>query len=255
MGDFGAARQLQRSEWYWLSHQARLPHKQPQASPPLVQFLPQFPQRQTCCPLTSAAWLTACSHPQSRPRRVLRRRVPPRSPPPPGSRTIRSRAAPRSNLPRSPALPSPWYLRSPRFRRPPLRERPRRQRPRFRFPASRLPSRPRPAQRRPATPRPAKPRLRIPRQRPRRPRHRLTRPRPPRQQPVAPQRRRPSPVPGAPRWKQRRCGSPSDRRRCSAWASASLYCLLPPASWSCACAASDSTRGPAVHGGPCPSQM
>lgn len=217
MGDFGAARQLQRSEWYWLSQQARLPHKQPRASPPPVRFLPLFPPRQTCWHLTSAVWLTACSHPPGSPRRVLRRRVPPRSPPPPGSLTIRSRAAPRRIPRRSPALPGPWRLR---FPRPPPRERPSLSR--LRFPASRPPSRSPPA-----PPSPAQPRL--PRQRRRRPRRRRTRPRRPRPQPVAPQRRRPGPAPGAPRWKQRRRVSLSDRRRCSAWASAWLYCLLPPA--------------------------
>lgn len=231
MGGFGAARQLQRSEWYWLSQQARLPRTLPRASPPPVRFLPPFPPR-TCWHLTSAAWLTACSHPTGSPRRVLRGRVPPRSPPPPGSLTIRSRAVPRSNLRRSPAPPGPWRLR---FPLPPPRERPSRQR--LRFPARRPPSRSPPA-----NPSPAKPRL--PRQRRRRPRRRRTRPRRPRPQPVAPQRRRPGPVPGAPRWKQRRRVSLSDLRRCSAWASASLYCPWPPALSSCACAGPDSTDDP-----------
>ena len=114
MGDSGAARQLQRLEWYWLSPQARLPHTPPRASPP------RFRPVRTCCPSTSTASWMACSTT----RRTPRPRRPPRSPRPRRTLTSRSRAARRGNLPlplrrslRSPPRPRHlWSLSPPRLR-------------------------------------------------------------------------------------------------------------------------------------------
>ena len=78
MGDSGAARQLQRSEWCWLYPQARPPHTQPRAPPP------PFRPRRARCPSTSTAWLTDCSVLRRRPR--PRPRAPHRSPPLRGTR-------------------------------------------------------------------------------------------------------------------------------------------------------------------------
>lgn len=237
MGDFGSARQLLRSEWYWLFPQVRLPRKRPRAFP----RPPQFPPRRTCCPLTSPAWLTACWRRRSTPHPAPRPRVPRRSRPPPRSRTSRSQAAARGRLPRGPSPRSLWHQlcrpsrRCRRLRSPaPL---PRRSRQRLRppFPVVRPQGLPRS--------RPPKPRQRKVPPKPRPPpkprRRRRTRPLLLRQPRPAPRHRRPRPAPGAPRWRRHRPGNLPDPRPCSAWASASWHCPGSPASWSCGCAGSD----------------
>ncbi len=139
MGDSGAARQLQRLEWYWHSPQARLPHTPPRASPP------RFRRAPTCCPSTSTASWMACSTT----RRTPLPRRPPRSPRPRKTLTNRSRAARRGNLP----LPLRRSLRSP----PRLRHLRSQSPPRLRPPSPRCP---RPASRR--SPRPRPPPLKCP---------------------------------------------------------------------------------------------
>ena len=118
MGDFGAARQLQRSEWYWLYPQARLPHTPPRAPPPPVPAA--YNAR---CPSTSTALLDWTARPLGRTPTPSSR--PRRSPPPPRTPTNRSRAAPpkpspapvhahpaASRTPAAPAVPrSPPRLR------------------------------------------------------------------------------------------------------------------------------------------------
>ena len=249
MGDSGAARQLQRLEWYWHSPQARLPHTPPRASPP------RFRPVRTCCPSTSTAFWMACSTT----RRTPLRRRPPRSPRPRRTLTSRSRAARRGNLPlqvrrslRSP--PRPRHLRSlspprlrplspPRLRPPSPRPASRRRRPRRRPPSLKCP----PPKRRPPACRPLTLR---PGQRRRAPRPQRRRPPPPRRRRlrVALPRSRPTRAPAARRWRPPQRVSPADRPPCWAWGSDSWRCPSSPVPWSCGCAASERRNTPCPAG-------
>ncbi len=249
MGDSGAARQLQRLEWYWHSPQARLPHTLLRASPP--RFLPV----RTCCPLTSTASWMACSTT----RRTPRPRRPPRSPRPRRALTSRSRAARRGTLP----LPLRRSLRSPprqrhlRFRSPPRLRPPsprcprpasRRRSPRRRPPSLKCPSlkcrqlKRRPVKCPPPKRRPAQRRRTPPPQRRRAPPRR-------RQLRVAPRRRRLTPAPAARRWRPPQRASPADVPLCWAWGSDSWHCPSSPVPWSCGCAASERRKIPGRRAG------
>ena len=235
MGDFGAARQLQRSEWCWLYPQARPPHTQPRAPPP------PFRPRRSSLSIDLDGLVDGLLGPSKTPTSP-RPRAPRRSPPPPRNPTSRSRAA----RPK----PSPTPDRHPAARGTPG----------ARDPAARDPcraragracgSRPRPVnrsagpgRRRPGRESSAGPQKPPRRRRPLPPRRRRPPPPLPRPLLVAPQRRRPSPAPAAPRWRPRQRAKPPDRRLCWAWASASLHCPSSPVLWSCGCGASDGADG------------
>lgn len=244
MGDSGAARQLQRLEWYWLYPQARLPHTPLRASPP------RFRPVRTCCPSTSTASWMACSTT----RRTPLPRRPPRSPRPRRTLTSRSRAARRGNLPlqvrrslRSPPRPRPLpSLSPPRLRPPsPLCPRPasRRRSPRRRLPSLKFPPPKRqPPKRRPLTLRPGQ-RRRAPRPQPRRPP-------PPRRRRLraAPPRSRPTRALAVRRWRPPQRVSPGGRPPCWAWGSDSWRCPSSPVPWSCGCAASERRNIPCPAG-------
>ena len=248
MGDSGAARQLQRLEWYWHYPQARLPHTPPRASPP------RFRPVRTCCPSTSTASWMACSTT----RRTPRPRRPPRSPRPRRTLTSRSRAARRGNLP----LPLRRSLRSP----PRLRHLRSLSPPRLRPPSPRCPrpaSRRRSPRRRPPSLKCRQLKCRSLKRRPlksrseRRPGQRRRTPPPQRRRPpprrrqlrVAPPRRRLTRAPAARRWRPPQRVSPADRPPCWAWGSDSWHCPSSPVPWSCGCAASERRKIPARRAG------